>query len=192
VLDITAPIAETSRRSPRSRLLGADMTVCILDGPASAQLIADARATGARIPADHRRADVAGAISASRPNSRVPTCWPGSGHPGGHHRRGRRSGAWAAPSRRNWRPATTRNAARLSTPLRPGPGVDDRRPGVRQQLFFCATGTDATCLKGVRYQPGAAHAVDRDAFEVGHRPDDRGLPPALEAQRILRHRLHRR
>ena len=63
-----------------------------------------------------------------------------------------------------------------------------------ENVFFCATGvTDGDLLKGVRYyRRRLHHPVDRDALEVGHRPDDRGLPPAVQAQRILRDRLHRR
>ena len=53
-----------------------------------------------------------------------------------------------------------------------------------ENVFFCATGvTDGDLLKGVRYFGGGCTPVDRDAFEVRHGPDDRRLPPAVQTQR---------
>src|SRR6201988_5296732 len=69
VLDITAPIAENIRAVAKVKALSVrDMTVCILDRPRHAQLIKDARDTGARIRLI-TDGDVAGAISAWRPGS---------------------------------------------------------------------------------------------------------------------------
>ena len=68
-IDITAPIGENIRRVAKVKNLSvSDMTVCILDRPRHRQLIADVRAAGARcrLISD---GDVAGAISACRPNS---------------------------------------------------------------------------------------------------------------------------
>src|SRR5947209_10884088 len=66
VLDITAPIANNIRAVAKVKNLSVrDMTVCILDRPRHAQLIADVRATGARIRLI-TDGDVAGAISACR------------------------------------------------------------------------------------------------------------------------------
>ena len=69
VLDITAPIAENVRAVAKVKSLSVrDMTVCILDRPRHAQLIKDVRDTGARIRLI-TDGDVAGAISACRPES---------------------------------------------------------------------------------------------------------------------------
>src|SRR5262245_31006550 len=66
---ITAPIADNSKAVAKVKDLSVrDMTVCILDRPRHSQLIEDVRATGARIRLI-TDGDVAGAISASRPNS---------------------------------------------------------------------------------------------------------------------------
>ncbi|MDT0406935.1 fructose-bisphosphatase class II, partial [Streptomyces edwardsiae] len=68
-IDITAPIGENIRRVAKVRGASVgDLSVCILDRPRHAQLIQDARAAGARIRLI-TDGDVAGAISACRPNS---------------------------------------------------------------------------------------------------------------------------
>src|ERR1700740_2174284 len=69
VLDITAPIADNIRAGARVKGLSVrERTVCILDRPRHAQLIKDARDTGARIRLI-TDGDVAGAISACRAQS---------------------------------------------------------------------------------------------------------------------------
>ena len=68
-IDITAPIGENVRQVAKAKNLSvSDMTVCILDRPRHEQLIADVRDAGARIRLI-TDGDVAGAISACRPNS---------------------------------------------------------------------------------------------------------------------------
>src|ERR687898_907838 len=69
VIDITAPVAENIRRVAKAKHLDvSDVTVCVLDRPRHEKLIADVRAAGARcrLISD---GDVAGAISACRPNT---------------------------------------------------------------------------------------------------------------------------
>ncbi|MGV0642299.1 class II fructose-bisphosphatase [Mycolicibacterium sp. XJ879] len=69
VIDITAPIGENIRRVAKAKSVSvSDLTVCILDRPRHQQLIADVREAGARcrLITD---GDVAGAISACRPNT---------------------------------------------------------------------------------------------------------------------------
>src|SRR5215208_2124645 len=69
VIDITAPIAENINRVAKVKNSSvADLTVCILDRPRHQQLMADVRAAGARIRLISD-GDVAGAISACRPNT---------------------------------------------------------------------------------------------------------------------------
>jgi fructose-1,6-bisphosphatase II len=69
VIDITAPIGENIRKVAKAKSVSvSDLTVCILDRPRHEQLIADVRAAGSRcrLISD---GDVAGAISACRPNT---------------------------------------------------------------------------------------------------------------------------
>ena len=69
VIDITAPIGENIRRvAKRLNESVADVTVCILDRPRHSQLISEVREAGARIRLISD-GDVAGAISACRPES---------------------------------------------------------------------------------------------------------------------------
>ncbi|MCV7282328.1 class II fructose-bisphosphatase [Mycolicibacterium flavescens] len=68
-IDITAPIAENIRRVAKAKAVSvSDLTVCILDRPRHAELIGEVRDAGARcrLITD---GDVAGAISACRPNT---------------------------------------------------------------------------------------------------------------------------
>src|SRR6201986_1740005 len=68
-IDITAPIGENIRQVAKAKHLSvSDLTVCVLDRPRHRQLIADVREAGARIRLISD-GDVAGAISACRPNS---------------------------------------------------------------------------------------------------------------------------
>jgi len=68
-IDITAPIGENVRSVAKAKHLSvSDMTVCILDRPRHEQLINEVREAGARIRLI-TDGDVAGAISACRPNS---------------------------------------------------------------------------------------------------------------------------
>src|SRR6202008_167269 len=83
VLDITAPVADNIRAVAKVKALSVrDMTVCILDRPRHAQLIEDVRATGARIRLT-TDGDVAGAISACRPESGTDMLAGIGGTPGG-------------------------------------------------------------------------------------------------------------
>lgn len=69
VIDITAPIGENIRKVAKAKNVSvSDLTVCILDRPRHEKLIRDVREAGARcrLISD---GDVAGAISACRPNT---------------------------------------------------------------------------------------------------------------------------
>jgi fructose-1,6-bisphosphatase II len=71
VVDITAPVAENIRRVARAKQSDvSDVTVCILDRARHADLVRDVRQAGARIQFI-TDGDVAGAISAARPNTGV-------------------------------------------------------------------------------------------------------------------------
>ena len=196
VIDITAPIGENIRAGRQGRRSSpvSDMTVCILDRPRHAELIAESARPDARIRLISD-GDVAGAISACRPRLRHRHAGRHRRHARRHHRRRRhplhgRRDPGAAGARR-----TTPNVRR-----RIDAGHDLDRVLTTEDLvsgenvFFCATGvTDGDLLKRCPLlRRRLHHPVDRHAVEVRHRPDDRGLPPAFEAQRILRDRLHRR
>ncbi len=148
VLDITAPIAENVRAVARVKALSArDMTVCILDRPRHAQLIEDVRATGARIRLI-TDGDVAGAISACRPESGTDMLAGIGGTPEGI--------IAAAAIQAQLAPkdeAERRKALDAGYDLDQVLTTEDLVSG--ENVFFCATGvTDGDLLKGVRYYPG--------------------------------------
>lgn len=128
VLDITAPIGDNIRAVAKVKDLSVrDMTVCILDRPRHQQLIHDVRATGARIRLI-TDGDVAGAISACRPNSGTDML-AGIGGTRRASSPPRRSGAWAARSRRSSPPRRRRTPEGHRRRPRRRPGADHRGPG---------------------------------------------------------------
>src|SRR5438094_190434 len=71
VVDITAPVLENIRRVAKAKRASVeDVTVCILDRPRHQELIQQVRESGARIKFISD-GDVAGAISAARPDTGV-------------------------------------------------------------------------------------------------------------------------
>ena len=71
VVDIRLPIEENIALVAKAKLMApSDVTVCVLDRPRHAELVADIRATGARIKFI-TDGDVAGAITAARPETGV-------------------------------------------------------------------------------------------------------------------------
>ena len=154
-IDITAPIGENIRQVAKAKNVSvSDLTVCILDRPRHKQLIADVRAAGARcrLITD---GDVAGAISACRPNTSTDMLAGIGGTP---------EGIIAAAAIRCMGGAIQGQLA---------PKDDDERqmaidrgydldqvlstedPVSGDNIFFCATGvTDGDLLKGVHYYSG--------------------------------------
>jgi fructose-1,6-bisphosphatase II len=155
VIDITAPIGENIRNVAKVRNSStSDITVCILDRPRHARLIEDVRVTGARIRLISD-GDVAGAISACRPNSGTDLLAGIGGTP---------EGIIAAAAIRcmggaiQAKLAPTDDAERQKA-LAAGYDLDqvltteDLVSG--ENVFFCATGvTDGDLLHGVRYYGG--------------------------------------
>jgi fructose-1,6-bisphosphatase II len=154
-IDITAPIEENVRQVAKAKNLSvSDMTVVILDRPRHEKLIADVRATGARIRLISD-GDVAGAISACRPNSGTDMLAGVGGTP---------EGIIAAAAIRCMGGAiqgqlAPRDEAERQKALDAGYDLDqilsteDLVSG--ENVFFCATGvTDGDLLKGVRYYSG--------------------------------------
>jgi len=154
-IDITAPIADNIRNVAKAKgMQVSDTTVCILDRPRHQQLIADVRATGARIRLISD-GDVAGAISACRPESGTDLLAGVGGTP---------EGIIAAAAIRCMGGAiqgklAPRDDAERQKALDAGYDLDqvltthDLVSG--ENVFFCATGvTDGDLLKGVRYYGG--------------------------------------
>ena len=157
-IDITAPVSENLRKVAKAKKSSvSDLTVCILDRPRHAELIAQVRATGARIRLISD-GDVAGAIAAARPESGTDLLIGTGGTP---------EGIIAAAAMRcmggvlQARLAPTDDLERQKA-IDAGHDLDrilsteDLVSG--ENVFFTATGvTDGDLLRGVRYSSGGAH-----------------------------------
>ncbi|GAA2773044.1 class II fructose-bisphosphatase [Mycolicibacterium pallens] len=157
VIDITAPIAENIKRVAKVKNSSvADLTVCILDRPRHAQLIADVREAGARIRLISD-GDVAGAISACRPNSGTDLLAGIGGTPEGIiaaaaiRCMGGAIQAKLAPTDDDEKQKAIDRGYDLDRVLL----TEDLVSG--ENVFFSATGvTDGDLLKGVQYSGGGA------------------------------------
>ena len=154
-IDITAPIGENVRQVAKAKSLSvSDMTVCILDRPRHEQLIAEVRNAGARIRLI-TDGDVAGAISACRPNSGTDLLAGIGGTPEGIitaaaiRCMGGAIHGQLAPRDDAERQKATDAGYDLDQILT----TEDLVSG--ENVFFCATGvTDGDLLKGVQYFSG--------------------------------------
>ncbi len=154
-IDITAPIGENIRRVAKAKQLSvSDMTVCILDRPRHEQLMAEVREAGARIRLI-TDGDVAGAISACRPNSGTDLLAGIGGTPEGIitaaaiRCMGGAIQGQLAPKDDEERQKAIDAGYDLSQVL----STEDLVSG--ENVFFCATGvTDGDLLKGVQYYGG--------------------------------------
>ncbi|BBZ20900.1 class II fructose-bisphosphatase [Mycolicibacterium gadium] len=154
-IDITAPIGENVRAVAKVKGLSVrDVTVCILDRPRHEQLIADVRESGARIRLISD-GDVAGAISACRPNSGTDMLAGIGGTPEGIiaaaaiRCMGGAIQAVLAPTDDNERQKAIDAGHDVDRVLE----TEDLVSG--ENVFFCATGvTDGDLLQGVRYSGG--------------------------------------
>ncbi|TCO58536.1 class II fructose-bisphosphatase [Actinocrispum wychmicini] len=155
VVDITAPVAENIRRVAKAKHSDvSDVTVCILDRPRHGQLVQEVRRAGARI---HfiSDGDVAGAISAARPNTGVDILLGVGGTPEGIITACALKCMGGAIQTRLW----PRDDAERAKALDAGHDLDrvlstdDLVSG--DNVFFCATGiTDGDLLRGVHYRAG--------------------------------------
>jgi fructose-1,6-bisphosphatase II len=154
-IDITDPIGENIRRVAKAKNVSvSDLTVCILDRPRHTQLITDVREAGARcrLISD---GDVAGAISACRPNTSTDLLVGIGGTP---------EGIIAAAAIRCMGGAiqgqlAPKDDAERQKAIDRGYDLDqilhteDLVSG--DNVFFCATGvTDGDLLNGVHYYGG--------------------------------------
>jgi fructose-1,6-bisphosphatase II len=155
VIDLTAPIAENIRRVARAKQTDvSDVTVCILDRERHAEHIRAVRAAGARI---HfiSDGDVAGAISAARPNTGVDLLFGIGGTPEGIIAACALKCMGGALQARLWPKDDEEREKAI------GAGHDLDRVLFTDDLvsgdnaFFCATGiTDGDLLRGVHYRSG--------------------------------------
>ena len=154
-IDITAPIGENIRTVAKAKNLSvSDMTVCILDRPRHEQLINEVREAGARIRLI-TDGDVAGAISACRPNSGTDLLAGIGGTPEGIiaaaaiRCMGGAIQGKLAPKDDEERQKAVDAGYDLDQIL----STEDLVSG--ENVFFCATGvTDGDLLKGVQYYGG--------------------------------------
>ncbi|TWP48598.1 class II fructose-bisphosphatase [Lentzea tibetensis] len=155
VIDITAPIAENIRRVAKAKHSDvSDVTVCILDRPRHEQIVSEVRSAGARI---HfiSDGDVAGAISAARPNTGVDMLIGIGGTPEGIIAAAALKCVGGAIQARLWPKddAERERAIAAGHDLDRVLMTDDLVSG--DNVFFCATGvTDGDLVRGVHYRAG--------------------------------------
>ncbi len=156
-IDITVPLAENIRRVAAAKDIDVgDVTVCILDRPRHDEVVKEIRSTGARI---HfiSDGDVAGAISAARPNTGVDLLYGIGGTPEGIITAAALKCMGGAIQARLW-PTSDDERAKVADAGHDLDRVlttDDLVSG--DNVFFCATGvTDGDLLRGVRYRAGGA------------------------------------
>jgi fructose-1,6-bisphosphatase II len=156
-VDITAPVAENVRRVAACKQVGvADVTVCVLDRPRHADLIADIRRTGARVRFISD-GDVAGAISAARPNTGVDMLVGIGGTPEGVIAAAALKCMGGAIQGRLWPRNDDERTKALDAGLDLGRVLTTDELVRGNNVFFCATGvTDGDLLRGVHYRAGGA------------------------------------
>jgi len=155
VIDITAPVKENIRRVAKAKHTDvSDVTVCILDRARHSDLVKAVREAGARI---HfiTDGDVAGAISAARPNTGVDMLIGIGGTPEGIIAACALKCMGGAIQGRLWPKDDAERAKAIDA------GHDLERVLLNDDLvsgdnaFFCATGiTDGDLLRGVHYRSG--------------------------------------
>jgi fructose-1,6-bisphosphatase II len=154
-VDIAAPVSDNIRRVAKAKEVGvADVTVTVLDRPRHRDLIAEIRRTGARIRFISD-GDVAGAISAARPNTGVDILVGIGGTPEGVIAAAALKCMGGEIQGKLW-PQTDEERSRAlaaGLDLDQVLGTDDLVRG--NNVFFCATGvTDGDLLRGVHYRAG--------------------------------------
>lgn len=157
VVDIRLPVAENISLVAKAKgVASSDITVCVLDRPRHQQLVDDIRATGARIKFI-TDGDVAGAITAARPNTGVDLLVGVGGTPEGIIAACAMKCVGGIIQARLW-PTDDEERQRaldaghdLDRVLTTNDLVDT------EDCFFVATGiTDGELMHGVRYSAGIA------------------------------------
>jgi len=159
VIDITIPVADNIRRVAAAKAIEVnDVTVCVLDRPRHSDLVKEIRRTGARIQFISD-GDVAGAISAARPNTGIDLLYGIGGTPEGIIAACAMKCMDGVIQGRLW-PKDDEERQRA---LDAGHDLDPEHVLLTDDLvtgddvFFVATGiTDGELMKGVRYRAGGA------------------------------------
>jgi fructose-1,6-bisphosphatase II len=155
VIDITVPVADNIRRVAAAKGIEVtDVTVCVLDRPRHSDLVKEIRRTGARIQFI-TDGDVAGAISAARPNTGIDLLYGIGGTPEGIIAAAAMKCMGGAMQGRLWPrdDDERRKALDAGHDLARVLTIDDLVRG--DNVFFCATGiTDGDLLNGVHYRAG--------------------------------------
>jgi fructose-1,6-bisphosphatase II len=155
VIDLTAPVGENIRRVAKSKNSDvSDVTVCILDRPRHENLVRDVRAAGARI-IFISDGDVAGAISAARPDTGIDLLIGIGGTPEGIIAACALKCMGGAIQGRLWPKDDDERQKAIDAghDLDRVLSTDDLVSG--DNVFFSATGvTDGDLLRGVRYRAG--------------------------------------
>ena len=192
-VDIRLPVAENIDRVAKAKGSSAgDVTVVVLDRPRHAKIVEEIRATGARIKFI-TDGDVAGAIMAARPDTGVDLLLGIGGTPEGIITACAMKCLGGTIQGRLWPQDEAERQRALDAGHNLDPdfvlGTDDLVTG--DDCFFVATGiTDGELMQGVRYRGnGATTALPRDALAQRHDPLDHRGAPALQAARLLGHRL---
>ena len=152
VVDIEAPVAENIRRVAKAKHGNPeDVTVCILDRPRHAELVASVRAAGARIRFISD-GDVAGAIAAARPGTGVDLLLGIGGTPEGIIAAAALACMGGVIQAKLW----PKDDEERQKAVDAGHDLDrvlSTRDLVRgDDIFFCATGvTDGELVRGVHY-----------------------------------------
>lgn len=154
-IDLHQPIAENIRRVAEAKHSDVtDVTVCILDRPRHEQIVHEVREAGARIRFISD-GDVAGAISAARPQTGVDMLLGIGGTPEGIITASALKCMGGAIQARLWPKddAERERAVAAGHDLDRVLHTDDLVSG--ENVFFCATGiTDGELLRGARYGEG--------------------------------------
>jgi fructose-1,6-bisphosphatase II len=155
VIDITAPVAENIRRVAKAKHSDVtDVNVCILDRPRHENLVHEVREAGARI---HfiSDGDVAGAISAARPNTGVDLLIGIGGTPEGIITACALKCMGGAMQARLWPKDDEERAKAIDAGHDLGRVLETNDLVRGDNVFFCATGvTDGDLLRGVHYRAG--------------------------------------
>jgi fructose-1,6-bisphosphatase II len=151
-IDITLPVAENIRRVAAAKGIETnDVRVCVLDRPRHADLVKEIRRTGARIQFI-TDGDVAGAISAARPNTGIDLLYGIGGTPEGVLAAAAIQCTGGQILGRLWPRSDEERSAALEAGYDLDEVLDRDRLVSGKDIFFAATGvTDGEMLEGVHF-----------------------------------------